>query len=170
MIQLKYCPNCGKKQLHWDGEKSWSCPNCDFILFHNVAAAVAVLVICDDEILFTRRNQEPQKGKLDLPGGFADPKESAETTCKRELWEELKLNINPSKLIYRASLPNTYPYKNILYNTLDLFFEYHVEKKFDVSLAEDEVSEIVWINKTDIVTEDLAFDSQKTFFSTFLKI
>lgn len=170
MIQLKYCPNCRSEQLHWDGEKKWHCPNCNFVLFHNVAAAVSVMIICKDEILFNRRNQEPQKGKLDLPGGFVDPKETSETSCERELKEELNIKIDQSKLIYKASLPNTYLYKDILYNTLDLFFEYYVEEKFEVSLAEEEVSEVVWIKKENIVIEELAFDSQKKYFTEIAKI
>ena len=66
-----------------------------------------------DEILLTRRNQEPKKGKLDLAGGFVDPKETAEETCARELFEEMKIKIDISKLKYLASLPNIYEYKNI---------------------------------------------------------
>ena len=78
MNDLKFCPKCGEKTLQLDGEKKWNCTNCDYVLFHNVAGAVAVLIKYKDEILFTRRNQEPKKGKLDLAGGFVDPKESAE--------------------------------------------------------------------------------------------
>ncbi|MDN5578330.1 MAG: NUDIX domain-containing protein, partial [Chryseobacterium sp.] len=108
MKDLKFCPKCGQQSLKWDGERKWNCSECDFILFHNVAGAVAVLVKNGDEILFTRRNQEPKKGKLDLAGGFVDPKESAEETCVRELFEEMKLNVDISQLKYLASLPNIY--------------------------------------------------------------
>ena len=47
---LKYCPSCGKETLHWDGEKKWSCPQCNFNLYNNVAGAVAVVIRCKDEI------------------------------------------------------------------------------------------------------------------------
>lgn len=169
MNELTYCPKCGKQTLHWDSEKKWHCSQCDFTLYNNVAGAVAVVVCCNDEILFTRRNQEPKKGKLDLAGGFTDPKESAEHTCARELNEELNINVDESKLKYLASLPNTYLYKNILYNTLDLFYQYTVESKFDVRIEESEISEIIWIKKDEINLDDIAFDSQKEFFSIFLK-
>ena len=121
MDSLKFCPKCGNESLNWDGEKKWHCKVCDYVLFHNVAGAVAVVIKCGDEILLTRRNQEPKKGKLDLAGGFVDPKESAEETCARELFEEMKMRIDISKLKYLASLPNIYEYKSIIYNTLDLF-------------------------------------------------
>lgn len=167
MENLKFCPKCGNPTLKWDGEKKWSCSHCDYVLFHNIAGAVAVLIKCGDEILFTKRNQEPKKGKLDLAGGFADPKESAEETCVRELFEEMKIEVDISKLKYLASLPNVYEYKNIIYNTLDLFYEYEVEEKFDVKLEISEISETVWIKKSEINPEEIAFDSQKIFFGRY---
>lgn len=169
MELLKFCPKCGHQTLMWDGEKKWSCSNCDYALFHNVAGAVAAVIKFGDEILFTRRNQEPKKGKLDLAGGFVDPKESAEETCVRELFEEMKIKVDISKLKYLASLPNVYEYKNIAYNTLDLFYEYTVTEKFEVNLEISEISETVWLKKEDLNLEDIAFDSQRNFLETYLR-
>lgn len=169
MNDLKFCPKCGNPSLNWDGEKKWSCSNCDYVLFHNVAGAVAVIIKNGDEILFTRRNQEPKKGKLDLAGGFVDPKESAENTCVRELFEEMKIKVDISQLKYLASLPNTYEYKNILYNTIDLFYEYELSEKLELHLELSEISETVWIKKNEINIEDIAFDSQKIFFKNYIE-
>ena len=169
MKDLKFCPKCGNESLSWDGEKKWNCKDCDYVLFHNVAGAVAVVIKCGDEILLTRRNQEPKKGKLDLAGGFVDPKESAEETCARELFEEMKIKIDISKLKYLASLPNIYEYKNIIYNTLDLFYEYELPEKLEMNLEISEISEIIWLTKEEINLEDIAFDSQKRFLSKHCK-
>ena len=170
MEDLKFCPKCGQQTLIWDGEKKWSCSNCNYVLFHNVAGAVAVLIKFQDEILFTRRNQEPQKGKLDLAGGFVDPKESAEETCVRELFEEMKIKVDISKIKYLASLPNTYEYKNILYNTLDLFYQYDVKEKFEVSLEISEISDTVWLKKEAINLDEIAFNSQRLFLEKYLNL
>uniref|UniRef100_UPI002617A237 NUDIX hydrolase n=1 Tax=uncultured Chryseobacterium sp. TaxID=259322 RepID=UPI002617A237 len=105
----------------------------------------------------------------DLAGGFVDPKESAEETCKRELFEELQLNIDISKLKYLTSLPNIYEYKEIVYHTIDLFYEYSVSEKFEVNLELSEISEANWIPLHELNLEDIAFDSQKTFFEQYLK-
>lgn len=166
---LKYCPSCGKESLNWDGEKKWSCPNCNFTLYNNVAGAVAVVIRHEDEIYLTRRNRDPKKGKLDLAGGFVDPRESAEETCKRELFEELQLEVDVSNLKYLTSLPNVYQYKEIDYNTIDLFYEYSVSEKFKVNLELSEISEAIWISLYTLQLEDLAFDSQKKFFEEYLK-
>lgn len=164
---LKYCPSCGKESLQWDGEKKWSCPNCNFRLYNNVAGAVAVIIRFGNEIFLTRRNRDPKKGKLDLAGGFVDPRESAEEACKRELFEELKLEVDISKLKYLTSLPNIYQYKEIDYHTIDLFYEYEVSEKFEVNLELSEISESVWIDLKELKLEDIAFDSQKKFFEEY---
>ncbi len=166
---LKYCPSCGQESLMWDGEKKWNCPNCNFTLYNNVAGAVAVVIRHQNEIYLTRRNRDPKKGKLDLAGGFVDPRESAEETCKRELFEELQLDVDVSNLKYLTSLPNVYQYKEIDYNTIDLFYEYNVPEKFEVNLELSEISEAIWIPLHTLQLEDLAFDSQKRFFEEYLK-
>lgn len=136
-------------------------------MYHNCAGAVAVIIRYKDEVFLTKRNQEPEKGKLDLSGGFVDPNESAEETCQRELMEELSINININQLKYKASLPNTYLYKDIKYNTLDLFYEYEVDEKFEVKLELSEISDYVWVKLKDINIDDIAFDSQKRFFQSY---
>lgn len=168
MDELHFCPKCGEETLIWDGEKKLSCKQCSFVLYHNCAAAVAVVIRCGNEIMLTKRNQEPGKGKLDLAGGFTDPKESAEETCARELKEELSIDINPENLKILLTLPNVYRYKDIDYNTLDIFFEYKVEEKFDVNLDINEVSEIKWLKEDEIDLNEIAFDSQKRFFQKYL--
>ncbi|MCW3160954.1 NUDIX hydrolase [Chryseobacterium oryctis] len=165
---LKYCPNCGKESLQWNNEKKWSCSDCGFTLYNNVAGAVAVVIRYGDEIYLTKRNRDPKKGKLDLAGGFVDPKENAEETCKRELFEELQLDIDISKLKYLTSLPNVYQYKEINYNTIDLFYEYNVQEKFEVNLELSEISEAKWIPLNELNLDEIAFDSQKKFFETYL--
>lgn len=166
---MRFCPHCGKETLAWKEERKWHCSSCGFTLFHNVAGAVAVIIKHHGKILFTRRNKEPKKNKLDLPGGFTDPKESSERTCVRELSEELNINIDEKKLKYLGSLPNTYLYKEVLYNTIDLFFEYLVESDWEITLEKEEISEIVWKKPSEISPDEIAFDSQKKFLEAYFK-
>ena len=98
-----------------------------------------------------------------MPGGFCDPEESAEETCARELDEELELKIDVEKLKYLGSRPNIYPYKNINYNTMDLFYLYEVAQKFEIKLEESEISAGIWILKSEIEVDKIAFESQKDF-------
>lgn len=167
MEELKFCPKCGHETLIWNGISKLSCSNCDFAMYQNVAAAVAVLIKYQEKYLFTRRNKDPKKGYLDLSGGFTDPAESSEITCERELKEELNLDIKKENLKYLGSLPNIYFYKNIKYNTLDLFYLYEIQNETQFKLQLEEISETVWLAKNEIKVEDLAFDSQRKFLKNY---
>ena len=72
------CPACGSSDIVFDDDKKLICWQCAFTYYHNVAAAVAAILEYDNKIVLIKRAKEPGKGKLDLPGGFVDPKESAE--------------------------------------------------------------------------------------------
>jgi ADP-ribose pyrophosphatase YjhB (NUDIX family) len=129
------------------------------VYFHNVAAAVAVIIERGGEILFTVRNREPKKGMLDLPGGFTDPDETAEKTCARELKEELDLNIPPSNFRYFKSQPNDYLYKGIPYKTEDLVFVTKFPEDAELKIEKSEIESVKWIKKSEINIEEIGFDS-----------
>ena len=155
---FEYCPSCGSRDIFFDDIKQFACKACSFTYFHNVAAAVAAILEYEGKILFIRRGQEPEKGKLDFPGGFVDPKEAAEEGLKREIKEEL--NINLGELKYLGSSPNIYRYKGVLYNTCDLFFYSKIDV-FPTELDRTEITELVLINPTEIPDDKIAFESTK---------
>ena len=80
----------------------------------------------------------------------------------------MNITVDASKLKYATSLPNVYVYKNIPYNTLDLFYEYEVDEKFDIQLEISEISETIWLKRNQINLEDIAFDSQRLFFAQYI--
>jgi mutator protein MutT len=118
---LKYCPKCGSVQFEKESERSLKCAGCGFHYFINSAAAVAALVINENgELMLVTRGVEPDYGKLDLPGGFIDPGESAEDAVRRELSEELGLKVKSLK--YIGSAPNEYIFSEFTVYTLDMAF------------------------------------------------
>lgn len=52
----------------------------------------------DDGLLVVRRNIEPRKGLLALPGGFIDLGESWQQAGAREVFEETGLKIDPAEI------------------------------------------------------------------------
>ncbi|MGM5630364.1 NUDIX domain-containing protein [Apibacter raozihei] len=165
---FKYCPNCQSSDLNFSNGNKIYCSNCDFEYYHNTAGAVAVIIQKNDEILLTVRNKDPKKGFLDLAGGFVDPAETVEHSCARELEEELKIVIDKSKLKYINSNPNTYVYKDILYNTIDLFFLYRDDHLIIEDFDSLELNGFVWKKLESINLDELAFESQKKTLSMLI--
>lgn len=153
-----YCPNCRSENISFDYRK-FECSDCQMVYYQNVATATAVILRRNDEILFTVRNREPEFGKLDLPGGFTDPDETAEQTCQRELKEELGITIPLSNFKYLMSQPNHYEYKTIPYKTCDLIFEATFPEDESIEIEKDEIQEIRWIKLNEIEINAIGFVS-----------
>lgn len=119
---LKYCPKCGSSGFLPAGERSLKCNNCGFHFFINASAAVAALVTNNEgKLMLVTRGIEPDYGKLDLPGGFIDPGETAENAVKRELFEELGLRVKSMEYLFSA--PNEYVFSGYSVFTLDMAFK-----------------------------------------------
>jgi mutator protein MutT len=168
MNNFNYCPCCGIKDvLQFDGVKKICCKECSFTFFQNVAASAGVILEYDGKILLTKRAEEPSKGKLDLPGGFVDPNESIENAVKREIKEELEIEIGD--LEYFTSFPNIYEYKDMVYNVCDLFFLSKIDalpKEFDRA----EIEELILLKASEIPIDEVAFESTKKCFTLYCKV
>lgn len=162
---FEFCPKCRKPSPDYIDNKKIYCPECGFTIYQNTAAAVAVLVKLEKRYIILRRGREPGKGLLDLPGGFVDPGESAEECCRREIREEIGVEI--SNLQYITSHPNIYPYKDVTYNTCDMFFIAECMDKNFVR-QEDEIDEILLLDKKELDIEQFAFESIKNLLKDYL--
>ena len=166
---FQYCPSCGKRKIQYKGNK-FDCLDCAFVYYHNTAAASGCIIRSGEKILLLVRGREPSMGKLDLPGGFVDPGEGILEGLYREIKEELGWEppIPPGVSLAEfftlfASFPNTYPYKNIVYNTCDMFFTISAPglTEKELCLEADEISGIRFLRPEEIKNEDLAFDSTR---------
>ncbi len=164
---FNYCPSCGGEDILFDGIKRFSCKECSFTFFQNIAASVAVILEYDKKIVLVKRGEEPCKGKLDLPGGFVDPKERAEDAVKREIKEELKIEVG--NLEYLGSFPNIYEYKDVIYNVCDLLF-YSRINTLPTDFDRNEIEELILVNPSEIPIDEVAFESTRMSLSLFCNI
>jgi len=169
---FNYCPSCACGSISFTEGKVFRCPECGFIYYHNIAAAVACLISVPQEdgerLVLTVRAREPGKGLLDMPGGFIDPGEGALEGLNRELKEELGWTPplpSGKKLtdVYNlyASFPNVYSYKGINYNTCDLFFSASAPylTPQDLHLEQTEIVKVCFLKPQEIDFSKFAFNS-----------
>ncbi|MBL7887394.1 MAG: NUDIX domain-containing protein [Flavobacterium sp.] len=156
---FRFCPNCQSQNFDFENCVKFHCNDCGFVYYHNIAAAVAVILKFEDKILFAVRNVDPDKGKWDLPGGFIDPNENAQEAACREIKEELGLDLQPSDLVFLTTSPNNYLYKNVPYRTMDLFFQCELPSDKITITDKNEIKELLWVKTSKIDLNKIGFVS-----------
>jgi len=178
---FKFCPSCASKKLAFYEGKVFRCPDCDFVYYHNIAAATGCLIVVPDpnRLVFTVRGTEPALGKLDLPGGFVDIGEGVVEGLYREMQEEIGWwpPIPDGAKLYDvfklfASFSNIYEYKGIKYNTCDMYFTVTAPglKPEDFILEKDEIQAVLFLKPEEIDFSTLAFPSTVNAVKKYLEL
>ncbi len=156
-VTIKYCPICGSESFRRTGHR-YDCFDCGFEYYFNVAAACAAIIEYKDQIIATVRKHDPEKGKLDLPGGFVSRRETMEDAIRREIKEELNLELGPIR--YIGSSHNRYLYNRVTYHTLDAFFVAHVDCIEEICI-DDDISDYRLIPISEFSPDFFPFESIK---------
>lgn len=104
------------------------------------------------EILLVERKFYPKKGYWDLPGGFVEIDENLTEAVKRELKEELGIEVKSLSMI--GSSTDRYPFKGIIYSTVTAVYFGNVEGKI---YPADDVVHSRFFDRKDIPWEKFAF-------------
>lgn len=145
------------------GDVMPTCTNkkCGFIFWQNSNPCV-VTIIQDDrgQVLMTRRGIEPDKGKLDLPGGFMKLGERPEEAARRETREELGVEV---EIIDLAGVEmDSYYYQGISEAIIVFGFTAKIVKGEPFPADPHEITSIVWVDPRDI-QQELAFTNNEKF-------
>jgi 8-oxo-dGTP diphosphatase len=113
---------------------------------HIVTSVVAVIVDEDGQVLLTKRNVPPFKGEWVMPGGKIDLGEPIVQALKREVWEEVGLEVEVGRLIdvFEHVTPgeDNYHFIIIYYLCTPLYC--------DVKHNHDEVAEARWVRPEEL--------------------
>lgn len=115
-----------------------------------VAAIITRLWESTEQILLTRRNVEPFKGKWCLPGGHIDSYEAVREAVVREVKEETGLLYRPRFYGYFDEIMPNYGIHHVV-----IVFEGRGEG--ELHYQESEVSEIGWFSVSERRSLPLAF-------------
>lgn len=156
---FSFCPRCGKPSNMETAAIPFRCAGCNLTLFFNPTVSASAFVIQEDgDILLIRRAKEPGKGLLGTIGGFVDAGESAEAGLRREIREEVHLEV--TRLEFLCSFPNQYHYAGITYPVLDLFFICWAGSTTSAR-ASEEVLSLASLPLAHINAQDMAFESMR---------
>ena len=163
---FKYCPACGTARRGNRETQPMVCGKCGFTFYFNTTCATAAFIVRPDgKALFIRREKEPAKGKLAIPGGFVDFGETAEDGLRREFREEVGIRVK--ELTFLCSHPNLYLYKDVTYRVLDFFFIASCGQSAKAK-ALDAVASVEWLDPATVDVSELAFPSMKFALKAYL--
>ena len=113
---------------------------------HIVTSVVAVIVDGDGQVLLTKRSIPPFQGEWVMPGGKIDLGEPIVEALRREVWEEVGLEVEVGRLIdvFEHVTPgcDNYHFIIIYYLCTPLYC--------DVNHNRDEVAEARWVRGDDL--------------------
>ena len=163
---FRYCPRCGQPLLGHAHANLVECDACGLHYFLNAVVAAGAIITDDcGRVLFLRRAKDPGKGQLGLPGGFVNVGETAEEAVRREVREEINLELET--LTYLCSHPNPYAYLDIVYPVLDLYFTAR-PRALDTLTVLEEAEAFYWLAPGEIRLDDIAFPAVRSAIAAWL--
>ncbi|MGL5978145.1 MAG: NAD(+) diphosphatase, partial [Erysipelotrichaceae bacterium] len=141
----RFCGVCGNPTMHHSKERACVCTVCQHIVYPTIAPAIIVGIIDGERLLLTKYAKGIYQ-KYALVAGFMEIGETLEACVKREVKEEVGLDVED--IVYYKSQP--WP----LSSTILVGFFAHVCGSHEVTLDQEELSEATWFQREDIVAPD----------------
>ena len=135
-----YCGYCGERTRLMENERAMACPGCERIYYPRLAPCIMALVTRGDHCLLARNGQW-KRSFYSVLAGFIEPGESAEDALRREVMEEVGLEV--ASLHYKGSQPWPFPGQLML----GFFADYGAG---DIDVDGIEIAEAEWFHYADL--------------------
>ncbi len=157
MRPFRFCPNCGSRLDPSDSDAEVTCDSCGETWYRNPAPTVGCVLLRDGKALISKRGSEPFKDRFDVPGGFLEPGEDAIEGLKREIKEELRVEISTSMDDCLQIAPHLYGPKGDW--TLAIGFKGRIEHGDPT--PSDDVVDIEWVDREQLEGIDFAWEHDR---------
>lgn len=154
---FRFCPADGAKLGEPGNESGAKCPRCGRTWYHNAAPTAGCVIVRDGKALVTKRAREPEKGRYDIPGGFLEHDEDPVSGVKREVKEELSLEIDVTLDDLVHMVPH--PYGDDGDYVLAIGFIARASQ--GEPKPDDDVEEVRWVSRAEIDGVDFAWEHDR---------
>lgn len=108
MKPFEHCPACATRLESPAEDGKRHCPSCGRDWYQCSAPTAGAAIVDGERALVTQRARAPHKGQFDVPGGFLEPGEEPIEGLRREVREELGLEIDTGVDQCISMVPHTY--------------------------------------------------------------
>lgn len=140
---FKFCPYCGN-QIHKQQKSGFQCPKCKKWTHYASNPAVSIAVKVGNEVLVAVRGIEPEKGKMDLVGGFLEYGEDPLKAAVREFKEEAGVSIDEKQMKFLGMWVDTYHYQGQDQFILGIVYLLELPEKFE-GIPSDDIVDLIWV-------------------------
>ncbi len=144
--QNKFCGKCGTRTKHKPDERAIICPDCNSIVFPKISPAIIATIICKNKILLAR-SSTISGSWYSLVAGFVDIGETLEETLRREVKEEVGLDIK--NIRYYKSQP--WP----LSGSMMIGFVAEADENQLITIDHQEIAEAAWFRRGNLPEHSL---------------
>ena len=130
----RFCGRCGQPTQDHHTEKAKVCPHCDYLYYPKITPAIIVAVVKSDRILLAR-SARFRNSFYSVLAGFVEPGETLESAVHREIYEEVRLQVDHIR--YFGSQPWPFP------SSMMIAFTAHYASG-DIVIDDDEIVEAGW--------------------------
>lgn len=174
-IFYKFCPVCGipyNKEVIERAyiQKHYICGSCRYIFYLNPKPTVGAIILNKNKLLLVKRSWYPFRGFWQLPGGFINYGETPEEALKRELKEELNMEVKILQLYHIGEDK----YQNYLnekcfeeYSFLPITYLASTQNT-NIRISDD-VADAKYFKLAQVPFNKIAFTNQKLLLKKFIK-
>ncbi|MCJ8314986.1 MAG: NAD(+) diphosphatase [Saccharospirillaceae bacterium] len=156
----KFCGACGKKNTIIDWEYATHCYDCNVRNYPRISPCMIVLVIKGDQLLLAK-NKNSKHNFYSTLAGFIEVGESAELAVKREVKEEVGLEVK--NITYLNS--QSWPFPNQL--MLGFVAEY---ESGEIDIDKHELLDAKWFNTNNLPVMPPAYTIARWLIDQFVKL
>ena len=139
--QNRFCGFCGTRTQHKPDERAVVCPACNAVVYPKISPAIIVAILCNDKILLAR-NSNFTGGWYSLVAGYTDVGETLEETVRREVKEEVGLDV------WNIRYYKSQPWE--LSGSMMIGFIAEADENQPICIDEKEIADAVWFTRDNL--------------------